>query len=168
MWQRYTGGVEIVKIMQPFHRLLMRSVGDELTAAALVDRRGDAVCLAGGISENEAMPLAALVMYRLNSDNLAERLFTGEVISLMLDDRAVAVATAKRQLFVVALLRECTASVLERVGELRDGVAKMLQEHDPGEPPPVSGGARGGSGSTPAELRLVEFGITVPRVRPKA
>ena len=104
-----------------FSRLLADAVENGLGAAALVDRDGNAVDLAGAITEEEAMPLAALVMYRLKSDNLASRLFAGEIISLTLDDRDVAVGVAKRQLFVVAVLGASTRATLALVRDLRGG-----------------------------------------------
>jgi hypothetical protein len=148
---------------------LQRAIEDGLVAAALVDRNGNAVGLAGAITEEEAMPLAALVMYRLKSDDLAARLFAGEIISITLEDRHVAVGVAKRQLFVVAVLAVSTPTVLDVVRDLRNRVAGMLHETS-GEheiPPPWSGGG-GGSGHGPAELPLIELGITVRRERGKA
>ena len=53
-----------------------------------------AVTHAGAIDPDAAMPLAALVMYRLKSDDLAARLFAGEILTLALDDRDVAVGVA--------------------------------------------------------------------------
>ena len=59
---------------RPFQVVLTRAVEDGLVAAALVDRNGNTVGLAGAMSEEEALPLATLVMYRLKTDDLAERL----------------------------------------------------------------------------------------------
>jgi hypothetical protein len=157
-----------------FSRLLQSAIEDGLVAAALVDRKGNVIARAGAIEEEEAMPLAALVMYRLKSDDLAPRLFAGQVLSIALDGRDVAVAVAKRQLFVVAVLAADTPAVLDLVaqrivGELRDRVSEMLQDMgaEHGDLPPWGGGP-GGSGSGPAELPLIEFGITVPRKPGKA
>ena len=148
--------------------LLARSVADGLSGAALVDRNGNSVALSGAIAEEEAMPLAALVMYRLKSGDLASRLFAGEILTLSLDDRDVAVGVAKRQLFVVAVLGDSTPAMLARVRDLRDDVERMLANtmEDLG-PPPRSDGA-GGSGSGPAALPLIELGLTVRRERGKA
>jgi hypothetical protein len=145
--------------------LLSRGIEDGLVAAALVDRNGATVGLAGAIAADEAMPLAALVMYRLKSDDLAPRLFAGEIVSLALDDRDVAVGVAKRQLFVVAVVRDSSADQLELVRELRDRVARMLA--DIADVPSWRGDV-GGSGSGPAELPLIEYGVTVRRERGKA
>jgi hypothetical protein len=149
-----------------FSGLLARAVEEGLVAAALVDRDGNTVGLAGAITEEEAMPLAALVMYRLKSNDLASRLFAGEVLSLTLDDRDVAVGVAKRQLFVVAVIGAATTATLAVVRELRDDVERMLTSDEVAAPPPWTSG--GGSGSGPAELPLIEFGISVRRERGKA
>jgi hypothetical protein len=113
-------------VVLAFDELLARALEDGLVAAALVDRNGDTVALAGPISDEEAMPLAALVMYRLKSPDLSSRLFGGEVVSVALDDRDVAVGVAQRQLFVVAIFDDSTGANLDRVRELRDQVAEML------------------------------------------
>ena len=147
---------------------LAHAVRDGLVAAALVDRDGNTVGLAGELAEEEAMPLAALVMSRLKSDDLAARLFAGEIVSLALDDRDVAVGVAKRQLFVVAVLGASTLAQLELVRELRDAVARMLADATGKATAPPWSGSTGGSGSGPAELPLIEFGITVRRDRGKA
>ena len=155
----------------PFSRVLAHAIEDGLEGAALVDASGHTVSLAGAIAEEEAMPLAALVMYRLNSaklGDLASRLFAGEFLSLTLEGREVAVGVAKRQLFVVAVLGANTPAMHQLAHTLRDRVANLLA--DPGEdlnaPPPWSGS--GGSSSGPAELPLIELGITVRRERGKA
>jgi hypothetical protein len=147
---------------------LSRAVEDGLIAAALVDRDGKTIGLAGAITEEEAMPLAALAMfmYRLKRDDLAPRLFAGEILSITLDDRDVAVGIAKRQLFVVAVLAASTEAQLELVADLRDLVASRLCEEDSATAP--RSGSAGGSGSGPAELPLIEYGITVRRERGKA
>lgn len=154
---------------RPFSTVLASAVADGLIAAALVDRDGRAVGLAGAITEAEAMPLAALVMYRLKGPDLSARLFAGEILCLELDDRHVAVAVAKRQLFVVAILAAATPAQVELVRELRDQVTGMLHDQTAAASglPPWSGGS-GGSGSGPAELPLIELGITVSRHRGKA
>jgi hypothetical protein len=74
---------------------------------------------------------------------------------------------AKRQLFVVAILGASTPATLARVRELRDDVERMLADATAEVAPPWTGGT-GGSGSGPAELPLVEFGLTVSRERGKA
>lgn len=152
----------------PFSAVLAHAVKTGLVAAALVDRHGDTVALAGAIAEEEAMPLAALVMYRLKSEGLAARLFGGEILTLDLDGRIVAVAVAKRQLFVVAVLPIASPATSEAVVALRSSVERMLLDTTSSPPPWSVPGGDGGSGSGPAELPVIELGITVRRDRAKA
>jgi hypothetical protein len=103
------------------------------------------------------------------SANLASRLFAGEVLTLELDDRHVAVGVAKRQLFVVAILAQPSPALDDVVDELRRAIEGYLADAA-GElelPPPTWGGS-GGSGSGPAELPVIELGITAGRTRGKA
>jgi hypothetical protein len=156
--------VQELDALERFVRAVERAIERGLVAVALVDRSGATRYHAGAISAEEARPLAAVVVYRLKSDDLAARLFSGDVLSLALDDRHVALGVAKRQLFVVAVLAD--PSQLDCVYDLRDDVARLLDVVDLA-PPPWSGGA-GGAGSGPAELPLVEYGITVGCERGKA
>ena len=149
-----------------FSTALSRAVDDGLIAAALVDHNGTTVGLAGAIGVEEAMPLAELVLHRLDRDHLASRLLAGEIVSLVLDDRHIAVGIAKRRLFVVALLAASTPAQLELVRELRYAVGQLLGETTVESAPPVHGSG-GGSGSGPAELPLVEYRVTVRRERGK-
>lgn len=143
----------------PFSTVLTRAVESGLVGAALVDRNGTTICAAGEIAHEEAMPLAALVMFRLKGEDLTERLFAGEIMSVSIDERDAAVGIAKRQLFVVALLGEVTPARLQLVRTLRDGIARMLatEGDEIGEVIPLPWNDDG-----PAELPL-DFGITVRR-----
>lgn len=151
--------------MNPFAFDLDDAVERGLGAAALVDRNGNTIGLAGAISDEEAMPLAALVMYRLKSNDLSERLFSGEILTLDIEGRSVALAVARRQLFVVALMDSVSPTNLEIVERLVGRIAEQMTS-DVGGMPLVSGS--GGSGPGPAELALAEYGITVPRTKAKA
>jgi hypothetical protein len=142
---------------------LARAVNDGLVAAALVDRDGEAIALAGAVTDEGAMPLVALVLYEHKSEDLNERLFAGEMLTVRLEDRDLAVAMAKRQLFLVVELGASTPGQLARVEELRADVERMLALESTNSPPPTRGGGAAGSGA-PAELQLVDlFGIPVRR-----
>jgi len=150
--------------------LLERAVKDGLRGAALVDREGRTIARAGAIDVDEAMPFVALVLYRRKTDDLGARLFAGEVLTYELDDKDLLVAIAKRQLFVVAATASGAASP-EAVVDLRDQVAYRLGAAGSWAelPLPVRGGGRGGDGGAgPAELPVVEWGVTVGRERGKA
>jgi hypothetical protein len=157
-----------VSVIEPLgdpslERALADAVDDGLTGVALVDRRGRVIAIAGALAPEEAMPLVSLIMYRHkeahggNAD-LAARMFGGEVLSLSLDDRDVALGVARRQLFVVAVLGAARG---ERVRELRDWVASQLADDDPPFAPHRPGGGDGGTG--PAEL--LDFSLAAPRAK---
>jgi|HubBroStandDraft_6_1064221.scaffolds.fasta_scaffold231251_2 hypothetical protein len=141
---------------------LTRAVDEGLAAAAVVDREGNVVALAGAIADDEAKPLTALVMHRLAGADLATRLLGGEIVELALDERDVAVGIAKRQLYVVAVLGASTEA-RELVRELHDDVEGMLDDLTGPAWSPIPGNG-GGSGSGPAAL----LGIPVGRERAKA
>jgi hypothetical protein len=48
---------------------------------------------------------------------------------------------------------------------LRDRVAAALDDDDDPAPPWTGGAGAGGSGSGPAQLPVVEYGVTVPRAK---
>lgn len=136
-----------------FEGVLARALQDGLTAAALVDRQGKVIALAGNISDEEAMPVVALVLYREKSDDLSARLFEGELLVRELDDRAVVVGIAARQLFVVAAITRATPELIEVVEQLRTNVAKALV-NDELVPPPTPASSNGNP--APAELSVID------------
>jgi hypothetical protein len=146
--------------------LLSDAAADCLVGAALVDPNERVIAIGGTIDEDEAVPFAKFALHRARSEDLKARLFAGEIVTTELDDRYVAVAVARRQLFVVAIVPVATPAVLDRVRKLRDRVAAMLDGQDGVAVPSARGS--GGSNSGPAELSLVEYGITITRERGKA
>lgn len=155
------GLAERLAAYSPFRAVLANVIDDRVVGVALVDREGRTVGREGEIAE-DAMPLVALVLYRLKTPDLSTRLFAGEVLTFDLDGSAVAVAVAKKQLFVVAMLKEATLSSVACVDQLRDSVSRMLYQDTPETTPELWGGG-GGSGSGPAQLPVIEWGVTVPR-----
>jgi hypothetical protein len=152
-----------------FSGVMGRAVAAGLVGAALVDKDGTTISLVGELSDEEAMPIAALVLYRCKTDGIAARLFAGEVFVYSADERHFAVGVARRQLFVVAELPARTTAFIDLVHDLRDQVAGLLPAAKDVDIPPTWGGSGpGGSGGGPAELPLIELGITVPRSRGKA
>jgi len=147
--------------------MLRRAIGGGLKAAALVDRDGSTIALAGELSEEEALSLVALVMLRMKSDDLNDRLFAGQVISVAFDERQVAVAVARRQLFVVTVLRDDSELDLDQVRDLRARVASSLDSNDVGGPVVIWNPGGTGSGGA-AEIPLMEYGITSGRPYAKA
>ncbi|HEY1815946.1 MAG TPA: hypothetical protein VGG74_26540 [Kofleriaceae bacterium] len=149
------------------HVILSRGLEDGLAGVALVDRDGRVICKVGEIDDDEAMPIASLVMMRAKEalrdlPSLRERLFTGDVLIDRLEDREVAVGVAGRQLFVVAVLGAARSHAVE---VLLENVERVLAHDKPSFVPMHFGGGGGGGGSGgsgPAELQLVELGLTVP------
>jgi hypothetical protein len=153
------------------HDALERAIILGARGAALVDRSGTAIVLAGEIDPDEAMPLAAYAMYVKKSPELAMRMFEGEILEVDHEDgRHVAVCIAKRQLFIVVVFG--TWSRLDDVRALHREIEQLLSQDvaDTDLPPWSDGGGNGGGGggAGPAELALAEYGITMPRTRPRA
>jgi hypothetical protein len=151
-----------------FAAALSEAMEGGLLGAAIFDRDGEVVSSDGAIENDEAKPLASAVMYELRSPDLASRLFAGEIISTTIDGREVVVAVASRQLFVVAILKSSTLVGLMAVRALRDAVALQLPEPELPGPFDPRGGGGGAPGQGPAELQLVEYGLTAWRERAKA
>ena len=168
---RVKSGATLARMEMLFGPVLQQALGRGLIGIAVVDRYGTTVDIAGDITEEEAMPLAAFVMFQLKAPDLAERLFAGDVLKLELDGREIALAIAKKQLFVVAVMATGTDDGPERLDAVRNRIATLLAGAERGErldtiPPWGTGGGTGGAG--PGELPVVEWGVTVGRDRGKA
>lgn len=157
--------------------LVERAIEQGLVAAALIEGDGTVVAGAGAITRDELLPIVAFVLERSEGDDIGSRLLAGEIISCTLDARDIAVGIAARQIIVVAVLKVdelpqllglTSPEQLALVEALRDDVARIVvaRNSQGAAPPPPN--ATGGSGSGPADLQLVEFGITVRRDRGKA
>ena len=138
-----------------FGSMLADALCDGVLGVALVDHHGRTI-ESNGELEAIAMPLAALVMKRHETPKA--RLFAGEVLSTEIEGGYGALGVARRRLYVVAIVRDLAA--IARIVELRARVDELLAE-DVFVPPRGGGGDGGGSD----ELRLVELGLTVPRVK---
>jgi hypothetical protein len=145
-----------------FDNVLAQALDEGIRGVALLDRHGTIVASAGEIGDDEAMPIAALVLsYAKRApsiDKLRKRLFSGELLSEHITLGDVAVGVAGRQLFIVALLGDAPIDVAI---ELRRDVEQLLIDVRPLVPPGRGGGSSGG----PSEMELIELGITVPRAK---
>jgi hypothetical protein len=143
-----------------------RGVESGLRAAAVLDGRGGVLATAG-MEADEARAIAAAAVTRLEVPKRLERMSElGELLRASLDDREVAIGIAGGCVFVVVVYGadpltskvagdEMWIDVERTVRDARESIAGF-----PGSPP-----ASGGSSSGPAELPLIELGITVPRRR---
>jgi hypothetical protein len=146
-----------------------------LAAAAILDGNGDALAVAGALDADEARAVAAFVTNQARSENLRARLHAGELLDGNFGERDVRVGIAAECVFIVVVLPNEPAAVsltaiddLRRdieaiVGGIRRQVAGFVP---PSSPPPPPTGSSGSGGSGPAELPVVEYGVTVPRRGP--
>ena len=142
------------------------AVAGGLDAVAVLDPKGKPLVLAGDLGPDEARAVAA---FATRESELRSRLMNGEVLDASLGDRQALVAVAaKSVLIVVVFPREpgkVQPGVVDRFRIQCDLIVARANEgsSDGDMPPPSSSG--GGSSSGPAELPLIELGITVPRGR---
>lgn len=134
---------------------LQRAIKRGLVGAAVIDRDGYVVDRAGAAADDQRSSLAELLAHLESQHALSVQLFAGELVVLSLghDELVVAVVRAGHELFVVAVLTDSTPATLDSVRALRDRVLNVMfgGAHEPGTP------------SGPAQLQLVELGVTVPR-----
>lgn len=142
------------------------AVAGGLDAVAVLDSKGKPLVLAGDLGADEARAVAA---FATHESELRSRLMKGDVLDTSLGDRKALVAiSAKAVLLVMVLPRDpdkLQPRVVDRFRVQCDVIVARANEgsSDDGMLPPSSSG--GGSSSGPAELPLIELGITVPRGR---
>ena len=148
----------------PFAVAVRLAVEGGLAAAAILDVEGKSLAVAGALDDDEARAVAAVVTRRLRSPDLLGRMLDGEMIASSLDDREVSIGIAARCVFVVAVLGRDPVASRVAVDELRCDVERMISEARAdvsGSVPPPPPTGSGGSSSGPAELPVIELGVTV-------
>lgn len=141
-----------------------RAVELGLAAAAVVDAFGNTLAVAGALAADEVRPIVGEVTRDLNSEGVVRRMYCGEMVEASVDDRTVAVGIAARFAFVVVVFAAVTKSSRALASALRREIGRVLDETQTdlaGAPPWTRDG--GDSSSGPANLPVIEFGITVPR-----
>jgi len=136
-----------------------------LHAAAVLTAEGKALAIAG-FDRDEARAFAAFVTNRMRTPDLLQRLLAGELPTWPLGDRDVSIGIAASCVFVVAVHGSDAAAARDAVYRFRNTVEQMVNEAKADVSvslPPTSGS--GGSSSGPAELPVIEIGVTVPRER---
>jgi hypothetical protein len=137
-----------------------------LDAAAILDAKGKPLAVAGALDDDEARAIAAHATRQARTTDLLERMLRGELIEASLSEREARIGIAAGYVFfVVVFPRNPAAMSLVAVDELRADIEEMVHDAKSGvaksqEPPPTSSG---GSSSGPAELPVVEVGVTVRR-----
>jgi hypothetical protein len=144
-----------------------RAIASGVAAAAILDHRGKVVALAGELDPHEARAIVAHATHQL--DRAHARLLDGELLATSIAGRDARIGIAGGSVFFVIVLPSDPAAMsLVALDELRADIEQIIHDaktsFDDALPPPSS--APGGSSSGPAELPLVELGVTVPRRRP--
>ena len=155
---------------------LESAIGQGLAAAALVELDGSIIAIANTcIAEDELRPLVMSAVRRVKNFDLTTGRGAGEMLSFTLDDREVAFGIVD-SLCIIAVLSATSGAQLnlacaqhDFASDLRDKIARVLPKRDrSAEPlPPAQTGGSGGTGSEPADLQVIEYGITVRRDRDK-
>jgi len=146
-----------------FATVAKHAVADGLDAVAVLDSEGRLLALAGDLDANETRAVAAFA--NRDSDDRS-RLMNGDVLDASIDDQPARVAIAASVWIVMVFPRDPSElqRVVDRLRMQCDQIVAMANEESARDdilPPPSSSG--GGSSSGPAELPLVEVGITVRR-----
>src|SRR3954469_11917801 len=150
----------VVKVAD-FSVAVQRAVDDGLDAAAILDEEGKPFAVAGGLDDDEVCAIAAVVTRRLRIPDLLNRVLKGEMVTSSLDDREVSIGIAARCVFIVVVLCGDPERSRRLVDDLRRDVEQIIRVERSRSfvPRPPSGG----SSSGPAELPVIELGVTVRR-----
>lgn len=146
-----------------FAAAVARAVDDVVEAAALLDRDGNVVAAAGALTDDDLRAIAGVLTHSLKGEALATRLLDGELYWFDLDDRAVSVGVAGQCVFVVTVFSQASESARARATRLNQqigAIARALQADVVDVPPPRDSG---GTPSGPAQLPVIELGVTVGR-----
>jgi hypothetical protein len=160
-----------------FEIAVQRAVNAGLEAAAILDAKGKPLAVAGALDNDEARAVAAHATRQVRSPDLLERLMRGEMLTASLGEREARIGIAANSVFFVVVLPRNPAAmslVVANTGdvvigdpldELRADIEAIVRDAKYGVsgssgPPPTNSG---GSSSGPAELPVVEIGVTVPR-----
>jgi hypothetical protein len=149
----------------PYAIAVRLAVEGGLAAAAILDVEGKPLAVAGALDDDEARAIEAVVTRRLRSPDLLGRMLEGEMMTSLLDEREVSIGIAASCVFVVVVLGRDPAASRVAVDELRSDLERMISDAradvSGSRRPPPSGS--GGSSSGPAELPVIELGVTVRR-----
>lgn len=149
--------------MTELEEAVVRAVECGLDAAALLDRDGNMLASAGDLDIHEPRAIAAFITHSLKGEALATRLFGGEIVPFELSGKHAMLGIAARSVFVIAIGQPETSNAARGLhDEVSRFITAMLELTAPPAEPPISGPP--GSPSGPAQLPVIEFGVT-PGVR---
>jgi hypothetical protein len=160
------GMLEIVKTLESldFRPLVRAAVADGLEAAAVLDVNGRILAVTGALDGVEARAIAAVITNCMRSPDVLTRMLDGELVESALDVRVIRIGIAARCVFVVVVpspqLRGPQGASENFRFEVERLISDARRDFSGTRSPRVGSG---GSSSGPAELSVVEWGVTIPR-----
>jgi hypothetical protein len=150
--------------LPPYSVVVANAVTRGLAAAAVFEVDGKPLAVSGAIDDDEVRAIGMMIARPLRDPEALERMLGGAMVLSLLDDRKVLVGIAARCVFVAAVLhgdlRWSRACAYELHDDLEREISKARADFS-GVPPSSPGS--GGSSSGPAELPVIEIGVTVRR-----
>ena len=142
------------------------AVENGLEAVAILNAEGEALAMTGAFDADQARAISAVATWRVTSPGMIDRMLRGELVTSVLGGREASIGIAAGSVFFVVVFgQDLAATSLVAVDELRADIEHMLGEASAllagtsvGAPPSSSSG---GSSSGPAELPVIEIGVTV-------
>ena len=147
-----------------FESLVRAAVADGLAAAAVLDVDGKTLAVNGAVDDHEVRAIAAAISRCMEDPELLRRMLDGELVESALDERAIGIGIAARCVFVVVVTNHPLQAFRAASDKLHARVERKISEARAdfsGSHPPHVGSD--GSSSGPAQLPVVEWGITVRR-----
>jgi hypothetical protein len=145
-----------------FGSLVRAAVLDGLAAAAILDVDGKILAITGAVDDNEMHAIAAAITSCMQSADLLARMLDGELIESALDERVIGVGIAARCVFVVVVPTQQLQSDRVASDNFRSRVERVISnaraDFSGARPPHIGSG---GSSSGPAQLPVIEWGVTV-------
>ena len=109
--------------------------------------------------------IVGVLSQSLKGDELARVVFAGASFEFALDQQTVSIRVAARCVFVVVVISDASVATELRAESLHLETERIVRELFGDERSPPRGPDSGGSASGPAELPLLELGVT-PGVKP--
>jgi hypothetical protein len=169
--RRYNRAVDVAALASPdfaataFALAVWLAVQGGLNAVAILDAKGNPLAVAGALNKDEARAIATHALRQARTTSLRDRMLRGELVAASLGENQAHIGIAARCVFFVVVSPRDPATIsLDTVNELRSNIEAIVQHARFGvakshRPPTGSGG----SSSGPAELPVVEVGVTVRR-----
>lgn len=147
-----------------YSAIVASAVTRGLAAAAIFEVDGKPLAVSGELDGDEVGAIGMLVARPLQSPDPLARMLDGALLVSALGERVVLVGIAARCVFVAAVLHGDSRWSRGLARELHDEVEREISRARADLPAaPGSAPGSGGSSSGPAELPVIEIGVTVRR-----